>query len=125
MLKSKKIFKNNFKKLYQKKKLFTPSNNIVISKSRINKINKKKIILILKKFKKFIKKKKFFFYVNLTTNLISSYKSKNARMGNGKGQLSKKIIKHDSIDLFKVYTCKSKLIFFKKYLMAKKIIKKC
>lgn len=37
-------------------------------------------------------------------------------MGNGKGQLNKKIIKHDSFIFFKLFTSKTKNFFFKKFI---------
>lgn len=59
-------------------------------------INLVKVSLWLKKTYKRFKKRNVILYLNLQNNLIRTYKSKNARMGKGKGQLRRYTISHMS-----------------------------
>lgn len=55
-----------------------------------------KISMWLKKTYKRFKKRNVCLYINFQNNLIRTYKSKNARMGKGKGQLRRYTIFHMS-----------------------------
>lgn len=108
--------KSNFKKLYIKSKIIKPINNWLFFKNKII-ISKKKLILLIKSLRKFTKKNKTKILFVPKVNLIKSFKSKNARMGNGKGQLKKNIIRNLRREL-----CIIKKISLKKLTLLKKKI---
>lgn len=80
----KKIYKKKFKRHKIIFKLFIPNRHQLVKKKKIY-YNPKKILIYLKKLKKFIKKNFVKIFIFLRINHILSFKSKNARMGKGKG----------------------------------------
>jgi hypothetical protein len=82
----------------------------------------KKFLFLKKRFKKLFKKSKYFYkkkiIVYLNRNYPFSKKSKNSRMGKGKGKFKRWVLKFEKNHiLFKIYGFKiEKMIFFLKKL---------
>ena len=93
--------KSNFVKRKQRNKPIRLENNMIFNKKTI--LLKKKLILIaLKCLLKRVKKKKHIFFINVRLNLIKSFKSKNARMGKGKGIFKNQLIQVKQHGIFTV-----------------------
>lgn len=103
MLKFKqKTYKSMFRK-YQIQSKYIKYYGDRICFINIYNINIKQVYSSILKIKKRFKKKKYYLYINCKNNYIQSYKSKNARMGKGKGALVKANIKHNS-NVFGMFT---------------------
>lgn len=89
----KKKYQSNFTKKNIKNTIFIPKKNLIFLKNKLQ-IQIKKLLFIFKKIKKRFKKRKLVLFINFKNNFIKSYKSKNARMGKGKGSLKKYSIIH-------------------------------
>lgn len=115
----KKLFINrsDFKRKYVRNYSIKPENNWLFLKNK-NLLSKKKLIQLVKSLRKFAKKNKLFVFIYPKSNLVRSFKSKNARMGNGKGQLKKNIVKHDSrvFGRLRNFSIIKRKLFFKKAL---------
>lgn len=103
-----------FRKHKIKYKYINYKNDSVFAINSYN-INIKLLYLILLKIKKRFKKKKYYMFINIKNNHFISYKSKNARMGKGKGTLLKANIKHHSnlIGLFQNMSYKTRSIIIR------------
>lgn len=91
----KKKYKSCFTKKNGTLKLFYPKNEVIFSKNK-SQFQIKCIVNTLKRLKKKFKKRKLYLYIFLYNNFIKTYKSKNSRMGKGKGSLRKFSIRHES-----------------------------
>lgn len=107
--------KSSFVKRKKKLNPIFLNKNVIFSKKIIN-LKKKIILTSLKRLFSQIKKKKYIFFVNLRLNLIKSFKSKNARMGKGKGVFKNQLlrpIRHNTLIISNISrTRKNKLLFF-------------
>lgn len=96
MLKFKrKKYKSSFTKKNIVIKKFCPKSGVIFSRSK-SQFQIKCVINTLKKLKKKFKKRKLSLFIFLNNNFIRTYKSKNSRMGKGKGSLRKFSIRHES-----------------------------
>lgn len=87
-----KVYKTNFTKKKNKYSTFILNNGTVFSLKKVQ-YQVKLLLNFIKKIRKRFKKRKITMYLYFDINFIKSYKSKNARMGKGKGSLKKHTIR--------------------------------
>lgn len=115
MLKFKqKSYTSMFRKQTIKQRYINYRTNSIFLQNSYN-INIKILYSVLLKIKKRFKKKKYYMFINCRNNHFLSYKSKNARMGKGKGALLKANIKHNShlVGWFKLMSRQTQFIILK------------
>lgn len=126
----KNIFKNKVPTLFKKRNFFKIKKFPDLKKTKESfiffkkpcRFEVKKFIFLKRKFKKLFKKSKYFYgkkiIVFLNKNYPFSKKSKNARMGKGKGKYKRSVLKFEKNHiLFKISGFKiEKIIFFLKRL---------